>query len=378
MRNQKGFTLVEIVIAIALVLMITAVVTQGLGPWIKFKQRLETEQNLKDLVQATTALYKANAYNIDNVDPVGTTAPSPTSLGPIGPNGALSLPTASAPSNQFQTDCTDGDPADTTSIKKTLLPLQPYLSKSIMELAQDGFNNKICVLVSKRQYRDVNGARLFYHSVAFISRGDNATLDAGTRFVDNGTDMTLELAGDDTGQMVDGFKIALENYQITLARLQKLTLAYETYFQIRYLTKSDRDISIDYFYRDDGSNNGDPGQPLSGDPGPTAPPTREALGSTWEQASFNNVIETIAGNRYSAVLGVGDAEGRDAWGKPLLVDNRSPRVKSGTIGAIKSQPPFSAAFGALLPGSSGVCTDSPVPPGSICVTYMSSNAVGKY
>lgn len=371
MRHQKGFTLVEIVIAIALVLMITAVVTQGIGPWIKFKQRLETEQNLKDLVQATTALYKANSYNIDNVDPAGPTPPF------LGPNGALSLDAASTPAKRFRTDCTDGDPADTVSIKETLLPLQPYLSKSIMELAQDGFNNKICVLVSKRQYRDVNGARLFYHSVAFISRGDNATLDAGTNFEDNGNGMTLTLAGDDTGQMVDGFKIALENYQITLARLQKLTLAYETYFQIRYLTKSDRDISIDYFYADNGSNNGDPGDSTNGDPGSNAPETRLALGATWAQASFDNVINPIGTNRYSAVLGVGDSEGRDAWGKPLLVDNRSPRVKSGTLAATKTQPPFSAAFGALLPGSS-VCTDSPNSPGTICVTYISSNAVGKY
>lgn len=376
MRQQKGFTLVEIVIAIALVLMITAVVTQGLGPWIKFKQRLETEQNFKDLVQATTALYKANAYNIDNTDPVGTAPPSPTS---IGPNGALSLPTASAPANQFQTDCTAGDPADTTSIKETLRPLQPYLSKSVLELAQDGFNNKICVLVSKRQYRDVNGARLFYHSVAFISRGDNTTLDAGTTFVDNGAGMTLTLAGDDTGQMVDGFKIALENYQVTLTRLQKLTLAYETYFHIRYLTKSDRDISINYFYANNTSNNGDPGDILNGDTGPTAPETRLSLGGTWVHASFDNVIDPIgaSSSRYSSILGVGDSEGRDAWGKPLLVDNRSPRVKSGELNAIKTQPPFSAAFGALLPGS-GACADSPNSPGSICVTYISSNAVGKY
>lgn len=375
MRQQKGFTLVEIVIAIALVLMITAVVTQGLGPWIKFKQRLETEQNLKDLVQATTALYKANAYNIDDTDPDGPTPPF------LGPNGALSLDAASTPANRFRTDCKDGDPADTVSIKETLRPLQPYLSKSIMELAQDGFNNKICVLVSKRQYRDVNGARLFYHSVAFISRGDNTTLDTGTNFVDNGTSMTLTLAGDDTGQMVDGFKIALENYQITLARLQKLTLAYETYFHIRYLTKSDRDISINYFYANNGSNNGDPGDILNGDTGPTAPETRLSLGGTWVQASFDNVINPIAfgtsSNRYSAVLGVGDSEGRDAWGKPLLVDNRSPRVKSGELNALKTQPPFSAAFGALLPGS-GACADSPNSPGSICVTYISANAVGKY
>lgn len=375
MRRQEGFTLVEIVIAIALVLMITAVVTQGLGPWIKFKQRLETEQNFKDLVQATTALYKANAYNIDNSDQNGPNAPA------LGPNGVLSLDSASPSVNQFSTDCTSGDPADATSTKDTLRPLAPYVSKSINELAQDGFNNKICILVSKRQYRDVNGTRLFYHSVAFISPGDNTTLDPGTNFVDNGTGMTLTLAGDDTGQMVDGFKIALDNYQMTLARLQKLTVAYETYFQIRFLTRSDRDISIDYFYADNGSNNGDPGDIYKGDPGPPAPETRTSLGADWIHSSFDNVIDAMVSgtspNRYSTILGVGDSEGRDAWGKPLLVDNRSPRVKSGTLAGPKTQPPFSASFGALLPGS-GACTDSPNTPGSICLTYISSNAVGKY
>lgn len=377
MRHQKGFTLVEIVIAIALVVMITAVVTQGLGPWIKFKQRLETEQNLKDLAQATTALYKANAYNIDDVDPTGPLPPV------LGPNGALMLdPTAPAPLNQLGTDCQAGDPADSTSVQQTLRPLQPYLTKSIVDLAQDGFNNKLCVLVSKRLYRDVNGTRLYYHSVAFVSPGDNATLDAGTNFVDNGTSMTLTLAGDDTGQVIDGFKIALDNYQTTMTRLQKLATAYETYFHIRFLTKSDRDISIDYFYANSGSNNGDPGDIAAGDTGPTAPETRAALGSTWAHASFDNVVDVVSAstgsNRFSAILGVGDSEGRDAWGKPLLVDNRSPRVKSGELANTKTQPPFSASFGALLPGSSALCTDSPNTPGSICLTFVTANAVGRY
>lgn len=377
MRNQKGFTLVEIVIAIALVLMITAVVTQGLGPWIKFKQRLETEQSLRDLVQATTAMYKANAFNIDDVDPDGPIGSV------VGVNGMLSLdPTQPAPLNLFRTDCQAGDPADTTSVQETLRPLQPYLSKSITELSKDGFNNKICVLVSKRQYRDVNGTRLFYHSIAFISPGDNTTLDEGTNFVYNGTTMTLTLAGDDTGQMVDGFKIALDNYQTTVARLQKLASAYETYFHIRFLTKSDRDISIDYFYGNNGQNNGDPGDVTNGDPGPTAPETRPNLGGNWTQASFDNVIDVVNSgsgpNRFSAILGVGDSEGRDAWGKPLLVDNRSQRVKAGELNGVKTQPPFSAAFGALLPGTTSVCGDSPNSPGTICPTYISANAVGKY
>lgn len=377
MRSQKGFTLVEIVIAIALVIMITAVVTQGLGPWIKFKQRLETEQNLRDLVQGTTALYKANAFTIDDADPDGP-------IGPIvGPNGLLALdPTLPAPLNQFRTDCQAGDPADTTSMQETLRPLQSYLAKSAVDLARDGFNNKICVLVSKRQFRDVNGTRLFYHSVAFISPGDNNVLDAGTNFVDNGTSMTLTLAGDDTGQMVDGFKISLENYQTTVNRLQKLASSYETYFHIRFLTKADRDISINYFYGNTGSNNGDPGDPANGDPGPSAPETRPNLGGNWALTSFDNVIDVVTSasgaNRFSAVLGVGDAEGRDAWGRPLLVDNRSQRVKSGELNGVKTQPPYSASFGALLPGTSSVCGDSPNSPGSICLTYISANSVGKY
>lgn len=377
MPLQKGFTLIEIVIAIALVVMITAVITSGLGPWIKFKQRLETEQKLQDLSQAVTALYKANAYMIDNQDPVGTAAPV------IGPNGALALdPTLPPPMNQFGTNCQAGDPADTASVEQSLRPLQPYVSRPVTELSQDGFNNKICILVSPRQYRDVNGTRLYYHSVAFISRGDNNELDTGTDFLDNGTSMTLTLAGDDTGQMVDGFKIALANYQLTMTRLQRLAEAYETYFHIRFLTKADRDISINYFYANSGTNNGDPGDPTNGDPGPTAPETRPVLGGTWTHASFDNVIDVVTAstgsNRFSAILGIGDAEGRDAWGRPLLVDNRSARVKSGEQAGIKTQPPYSASFGALLPGSSTLCADSPDTPGSICLTYISANAVGKY
>lgn len=371
---QKGFTLVEIVIALALVVLITAVLMNGIGPWMKFQQRLDTEQKLRDLTQGVTAVYKANAYNIDDVDPAGAVTP-------VGPSGALRL----SATDSIITECTVGDPADSTAVQAALKPLQPYLSRPLADLASDGFNNKICVQVSPRMHRDVDGARLYYHSIAFISPGDNTIVDVGTTFEDDGTGMVLTLAGDDTGKMVDGFNIALANYRTTMTRLQKMAAAYETYFQIRFLTKADRDISINYFYANNADNNGDPGDPDPlADPGPTAPQTRVSLGGTWEHASFDNVVDIVTDpitgpNKYAAILGMADSEGYDAWGKPLLVDNRSERVKPGVSPlGVKRQPPFSASFGALLPGTSTLCTDSPDTAGSVCLTYISAGAVGKY
>lgn len=386
MYRQKGFTLIEIVISIALVILITGVIMSGIGPWIKFKQRLETEQNLRDLVQATSALYKANAFSIDNTDNA-----SPGSMISTAGGGTLQLAglAGGPPGAVFAGNCDAGDPADTTAVLAALAPLQPYLAKPISDLARDGFNNKICFQVSKRLFREVNGTKLYYHSVAFVAPGDNTVIDPGTQFIEDTSGMVLTLGGDDTGQVVDGFKIALANYKITTERLQKMASAYETYFQIRFLTKIDRDISINYFYADDLTNNGDPGNLLAVDPGPTAPETKKDLGATWELASFSNVIEPLplpdgALNRFVTVLGISDMEGRDAWGNPLLIDNRSSRVKPGVgvggpLDGVKLQPPFSVSFGALLPGTNTDCTSGgPDNVADICPTYISAGAVGKY
>lgn len=408
--RQRGFTLLEIVIAISLMILITAVILAGLGPWLKFKQRMETDIILKDLEQATVALYKANAFTIDDANPAGTGVIDPV-LG-MAASGGLTLST-STPATVLESSCEAYDPAgggavqnnDTAALLTMLKPLQPYLAKPLDNVVLDGFSNRICVLVSPRLQRTVNGVPIFYHAVAFISVGDNGHLDANTKFQiptapEGDVQLQIDPEGDDMGRMVDGFGIALTNYKTTHERLAKLAHAYETYFNIRFLTKDDRDITIDYFYANDGVNNGDPGDiDPTRDPGPLMIQTVAYLSGGWSHSSFNCVLidpavpcapwpasPTGTDMSYfsaSRALGIADSDARDAWGRPITIDNRSARVKAGAgliggIGDTKLQPPFSAAFGSFLPGTSEFCTGNPSDPTSICPTFITMTAVGKY
>ena len=369
-KKQQGFTLLEIVIAISLIVILTTLLLTSFGPWMRFKQRLDTESRLKDLGQATTALYKANAFSIDDSNPIN------------GPYGALAINGVDVLNTNCPMLVAGSDPSDIDSnnILTNLLPLQPYAASAISSLARDGFNNAICVFVSPRQQRAVAGAILYYHSVAYVSLGENATLEANTRFELDGASnvWTLRLDGDDRGVMIDGFQISNDNFKQTMDKLQKISKAYETYFNVRFLSKVDRDITPDYFYINDGGNNGDPGS--AGEPiPPSIPSTRTSLGGGWASTSFDNIIDITAGTTIGIALGISASDGYDAWGRKILIDNRSTRLRSGmTPSGSKSLPPYTAVVGALLPGTSSTCGGDPNNVLNNCSTFISSTAVGTY
>ena len=411
--THRGFTLLEIVIAIALMILITAVIMLGLGPWLKFKQRMETDIILKDLEQATTALYKAHAFTIDDA-PINAGSGLGAIDGTLGmaSSGGLTLTAASAGTPTILASTCDtyntagGALAnnDTSLLVPMLKPLQPYLAKPLDNVVLDGFNNRICVLVSPRLQRNVNGVPIFYHAVAFIAVGDNGHIDGNTKFdiptaPDGDVLLKIDPDGDDMGRMVDGFGIALTNYKVTQERLAKLAHAYETYFNIRFLTKDDRDITINYFYANDGQNNGDPGDiDPARDPGPLMVQTLSSLSGGWDHSTFNCVLPDSSAcadwppdpsggamTYFSAsrALGIADSDARDAWGRPITIDNRSARVKAGAgvipgLGDTKLQPPFSATFGAFLPGTGEICGGRPSVATDICPTFVTMTAVGKY
>ena len=412
--THRGFTLLEIVIAIALMILITAVIMLGLGPWLKFKQRMETDIILKDLEQATTALYKAHAFTIDDApanagEGLGQIdgALGMASSGGLTLSGGAGAPTILASTCDTYTPVPGGaglENNNTDALVLMLKPLQPYLAKPLDNVVLDGFSNRICVLVSPRLQRNVNGVPIFYHAVAFIAVGDNGRIDDNTKFEiptasDGDVLLKIDPEGDDMGRMVDGFSIALTNYKVTQERLAKLAHAYETYFNIRFLTKDDRDITINYFYANDGLNNGDPGDiDPARDPGPLMVQTLSSLSGGWDHSTFNCVLPDSSAcadwppdpsggamTYFSAsrALGIADSDARDAWGRPITIDNRSARVKAGAgvipgLGDTKLQPPFSAAFGAFLPGTSELCTSSPSVANEICPTFVTMTAVGKY
>lgn len=64
--KQKGFTLIEILIALASLTAISLFIVQALGPWLTFKQKLDTEDRLNLIGKTFEAIYTDNAFNIDD------------------------------------------------------------------------------------------------------------------------------------------------------------------------------------------------------------------------------------------------------------------------------------------------------------------------
>jgi prepilin-type N-terminal cleavage/methylation domain-containing protein len=375
-RNRRsassGFTLIEVVIAISLIVLLTTVLLSSFGPWLRYKQRLDTETRLHDISQSITALYKANASSIDDTDSPGTISSSV-----FGHNvGALKLVDGRVLSSNCPASTVGFDPADTLAnqIEGNLASVQPYAAMPVASIARDGFNNGICLVVSPRQLSDMNGARVQYHSVAVIALGEGSKLDNLTSFGADATGhwvLTLDPNGSNRGVVVDGYQIQAENIKITRDRLVRFAKAYETYFNIHYLSNPSRDITLDYFYKDDGTNQGN--STLT-DLGNVVLPSYVSV-NAWTAGSFADVLSPSW--NLAANLGISMTESRDAWGQPILFDNRSGFVRAGERNGVALQPPFSAVFLSLIPGSSS-CTGRPSDSGSSCASVISATAMSTY
>lgn len=377
-NNSAGFTLIEVVIAIALIVLLTTVLLSSFGPWLRYKQRLDTETRLRDVGQSITALYKANAGDVDNSERASTLTTS--AFGSTV--GAMLLRDGRA----FNSNCPavagtfDAAETVTNSIESNLAPLQPYAATPVANIARDGFNNGICIVVSPLQSATINGAKVQYHAVAVIALGESAKLDTATTFGPDASGrwtLSLDPAGANRGIVVDGYQIQVDNIKLTSERLARFAKAYETYFNVRYLMHPSRDITLDYFYMD----NGGVGIPNRGngnnlDSGNVVRESRVGLGSTWATASFDDVL--AAGPNIAANLGISMADSLDAWGRPILFDNRSGMVSAGAdSGGASRLPPFTAVFLALLPGAD-TCASNPNTRGAICDHYISATAMGTY
>lgn len=398
---QRGFTMLEIVVAIMIIAGMMVLLSNAFSPHLAFKQRLDSEDRLKELLSATEAMYKANAFSVDDRDGASSDPAFPD-LGQLELDNGVTTRVLSTACPAKSTDDINPirDPSDTrlgpVPQVVNMSVLQSYTGRGVEDLAKDGFNNVTCVLVSRRAKMMYGSQPLYYHVVAFVSAGGNNRVESGTgltRTQPNGIDdvWTLSIVGDDKGVVFDGSKVAIQNYKLTKDRLDRYARAYESYFKIRFQSRFIRDPQYNYFYASDSPTNDVNGEPRVGfgDPTPTPPetrfsyaepevwpsPTKATLGG-WYGGAFNNVIDTGMWK----ILGMNDNDLFDAWNNPIIVDNFSPRVRPGVLGGFKQVPPFSAQFGAFLPGVS----NNPECQGSVnnvletCPSYMTSTALSTY
>jgi prepilin-type N-terminal cleavage/methylation domain-containing protein len=220
-ERQKGFTLPEVLIAMALISVISLIVMGALEPWIAFKQKLDTERRMQDVKNGITAVYSAHGMAVEE-QPGGQFREFRTSVPEAAPDGALRCAPQTA---AFVANST-------------------MFSESPQQLSTDGYASPWCFMITGplREIRD--GVPLWFRSVAVVSTGPDGVLDAATLMAADGS---LTLGGDDVATSVNGREIQAVKLKETLRRLNRVAQFYETYFTARYLSYPDRDITRYYF-----------------------------------------------------------------------------------------------------------------------------------
>lgn len=318
-RRQRGFTLLEVMVAMLLVGALYAIASESFGPALAFRAEVETKERQKDLRQAVHSAYKLNAINVDasstaELDFGGTYG----KLEPVEPDPATKRCAANA---------------------TTFASVASFSSMSAGDAFRDGYGNPVCVLITPRLSLTVSGSTVYYHSVAIVSPGKNGVIEAGTTL--SATTGNMSVDGDDIGILLDGRNFAQERYDLTLESIRRAADAYQAYFSVRYQSDPARSISVDYF--------------SCGDDAACPPATANAL---WDAG--NGMPSTCAGAvpmfasagiSPHAVLGLSQSDVTDGYGNIITMDNCGSSVRSpGNVTVALRAPPYTAVISTTLPG----------------------------
>ena len=303
LHPSRGFTLIEVLVALALVATISLVVMGSLAPWIGMKQKMDTERRLQDIRQGVVALYEDNAFAIE-----------------AGPAGTLMAFTSNA-LDSSNTACVNAEEGFTAAADK--------FSETAQTIARDGYSNPWCIRVSDPLTYVQDGVTLYYRNIAFISTGSSGALDSATIF--DKTTGQLKLGGDNLGVVISGKEIQSAKLRETLRRMTRVAQSYETYFTTRYLANASRDINIDYFSTDFDSG----GSVVS-------------TGGAWQPVA--SVLASV---------GVSGSDAFSAWEgtNQIEVGNKSEQVAGVTVRSPATTGvgvlPFTALLRAKIPAPSG-------------------------
>lgn len=319
MKRQRGFTLLEILVALVLIGGLYSIVADSFGPALAFRAEIETKEKQKDLRAAILAAYKINALQVD------AEATAKLDFG-----AATGVMTPVVP---------DATTSRCNSTDTTFLPVARFSQSSAGVIFRDGYGNPMCLYITPRQSLTISGSTIFYHSVAVVSPGRDGVVHASTALDDTTGD--LMLGGDDIGVLLDGRILAQSRYQLTIDSIKRAAEAYQAYFSVRYQTDPARSISVNYFACGDDT---------------TCPPA--AASPTWDAG--NGMPTTCAGPipmfrttgiSPHTVLGLSESDVTDGYGNVLTLDNCGATVRNPANADPNMQtPPFTAVISTTLPG----------------------------
>lgn len=305
--QQGGFSLVEMMFAVALASILIMAMQQATAPAMAFMGKRDTQNQLNDLRAALEQAYIDHAQTID-AQPGAIFTTAQGTISPVTPN--------------IERRC---DPATTT-----FDPIARYLPSSAAASSRDGHGQGVCVFMTERLSTTRMLITFEYHVIAVVSAGFDGALDAATALSDEGI---LTLGGDDKGVVVDGSLIVGDQIQRAQAQINQAAKALEDYFYTRYQSNASRDIAVNYFANRNRTN------AISG-----------AFDTTGIVSNTRGQARPITDFDNHAQLGLGLADVTDPWGQVLQFDNSSDAVRNPeAANAGMRSAPFTARVSTQLP-----------------------------
>lgn len=351
-----GFTLLEILIALAVMVILGGILYPSLMAEIHFSNRSTTRARLATLRRAVTQAYTQDAMVIDTLPAGSTTTPTIT----FDETSTETLATGNA-----------APPGNPSLYQSGMAVLAQYANMSTPQLVQDGFGRPWQVFVSDPLIDTYQGVTLTYHDIAFVSNdggpetASGQTLNAQTAF-DPATGI-LTLGGHDVGVVIDGDTVERALLQKTLRRMRLVANEYATFFLSQYESNPNRDISVDYFASapPNGANaaSWDAASPILNSANGNGPgyafPGNNATGALAGPSLCD--VQPATTTAFQTTLGLSTTDVTSAWGYPLgfgngpnagssggtcYGDDRDPNSSNGALQA----PPYTALILAWVPG----------------------------
>ncbi len=392
-QNEKGFTLLEIIIAIALMTILMAILIPGVMSAVKYYEYFENKVQMQKVAKAIEVTYSEYAMAIDsNPADNGSTITFGWSSGSGGSGSGSGSSTIAGSGNPITTPGSSevvqpetayylGNPK---SIQSGFKVIADNSGESPVQLATDGYGRPFMIYVSPQLYTVYEGYPLYYHDIAIVSNnGQGLKKGSGgdiqnvgkTTFTcyqgETSSYCSLQLGRDVSGDVISGFKIQQKLLNYTIKNIDQIASAYSTFFTANYLQSSSRILGCDYFYQNSTTTQCTPYE-INGNTITTTTsnsytfPSYDTNGKSQQEATLNSSGSPfqpqissalpLAQNNNSDYLlqalgftSSGSSIPNNAysgWGYSLGYSNVSPNIRDASN---TSNPPFTAAIYAWAP-----------------------------
>lgn len=301
-NNQKGFTLVELIVVIGVIL---AIITMSFGATrelVRWTKEIETKKRFEELRRAIQTVYKQNTWEVDSRN---------TNTFVFTVNGVqytLSNGMASDPGN--------------LAALQAIASIHGLIHANV---DRDSMNQVLLVHVSNRLHDASSGAS--YRVVAISTPGWDFTNDSLFN-QDNGI---LSISKDDIGFAVSGLQYQIDNIRDTMVNMRIIRDLYQNHFTALFRQSVDKNIFVNRLANRDIHCNVSP---------------------HWDQTSQIRNTNCV-GNPTMTNVGMAAAFGlttdsiMSAWGRELRIDNHSASTRNPSTTGLSI--PYTALVLAELP-----------------------------